>query len=119
MRLLPHMALAGERELEKIKTREQPDADHHAGAVWQRIHIDGADLNLAMAKIEGTLTREIGDGVFAESAAHMRPPLLQIVGTEDRFAHEQIRAANHHAAAWPCFRIGRRDTHGKPPRAIG
>src|SRR5215471_10179646 len=115
--LLPHMAFAVERELQKIKIREQRGADYHPGAILQRIDADGADLGLAMAKIEGTLTRKVDDAVFAENAAHMHPPLFQIPGTEDRSAHEQVRAAEHHAAAWRCFSCGRRDTHGRPPRA--
>ena len=39
-----------------------------------------------MAKIEATLTRLIGDAVFAENTAHMSPPWLQIAGTEGRLA---------------------------------
>src|SRR5262249_11691537 len=83
MRFLPHLAFAGECELEKVKIGDDRYSDHHASAVLQRIKRDGADPGLTMAKIDTTLARQVRNVVIAQSTAQMRPPLLQIPGAEN------------------------------------
>jgi hypothetical protein len=88
MRFLPHLAFAGECELEKVKIGEYRYSDHHASTVLQRIKRDVADPGLTMAKIDTTLALQVRNVVLAQSTAQMRSPLLQITSAENGVTRE-------------------------------
>ena len=87
---LPDLAFAGERELEKVKIGDYRGGDHHARAPIQRIEGDGAQLGLAVTKVEEALARQVGEAVFGEDAAHMLARLIQITGAENGLTGPRI-----------------------------
>src|SRR5215471_9233100 len=65
-----------------IDARRREVCDKRVGEV-RRLVPEVVAFRLTVAKIEMTLAREVGDGVFAaESDVHVSPPVLQIAGAE-------------------------------------